>query len=621
MKLIDSITIRYFRSVYTLALDNCKDITVISGKNDVGKSNILKALNLFFNGQTDYLHLYNFEDDYSIDRKEEVRKDTIKGQQFISITVRFLRGNMMQNSLPPSFSVTRRWDKHSSEYKTTSDVQPRMRQYALKEGIKYSERITATFLSTFLNRIKFLYIPAIKDERVFNYSLDVLQQSLFDSKNRQILDAPIGQANEAIQGIIKELQNDFQKATGIQNFVELPNTLNYTNGLLQINTQVKTKSSTGSVTIDKRGDGIRTHYIPKILNYVAMNSKNLYIWGFEEPENSYEYRRCIQVAEEFENQYCKNSQIFITSHSPAFFKEKPGKKIIILEKNNGRTDLLKNDKAIEEELGYIELYREFIEQVKALEAENKKKEEEITELKEAVKNSTGPILLTEGKTDSMLLKLAIKKLNIQDYGNWDIRPIKCKGSSAGNTALLDYLIELQNNMQLSTLVIGMFDRDVAIEIIQNDNKVDIRDKEFVKLGERLYAFAIPVPHERVESDQISIEHYFTDREIKTEINGKRLFMGNEFHETGVYKGDEELFYKAGKKVANTIKIVEHETNCYVTKVDATGDYSISKARFVQAIEEDAEGFKEFSFDEFKKIFDVLSSIMTDLTQHEEKVIP
>lgn len=54
MNIIDSVTIRYFRSVYTLNLSNCKDLNVFSGKNDVGKSNIIKALNLFFNQETDY---------------------------------------------------------------------------------------------------------------------------------------------------------------------------------------------------------------------------------------------------------------------------------------------------------------------------------------------------------------------------------------------------------------------------------------------------------------------------------------------------------------------------------------------------------------------------------------
>ena len=54
MRVIEGIQIRYFRSVYNVILSNCKDINVITGKNDVGKSNILKALNLFFCQQTDY---------------------------------------------------------------------------------------------------------------------------------------------------------------------------------------------------------------------------------------------------------------------------------------------------------------------------------------------------------------------------------------------------------------------------------------------------------------------------------------------------------------------------------------------------------------------------------------
>lgn len=66
MKIIDSITIRYFRSVYTLNIGQCEDITIVSGRNDVGKSNILKALNLFFCQQSDYLHNFDFVEDYSI---------------------------------------------------------------------------------------------------------------------------------------------------------------------------------------------------------------------------------------------------------------------------------------------------------------------------------------------------------------------------------------------------------------------------------------------------------------------------------------------------------------------------------------------------------------------------
>ena len=101
MKIVDSVTIRYFRSVYTLTLFPCKDMTVIAGKNDVGKSNILKALNLFFSQQSDYLHNFDFFEDYSLSRREEVRKDTVRGQQFISISVRFCGGIECQTPCPP----------------------------------------------------------------------------------------------------------------------------------------------------------------------------------------------------------------------------------------------------------------------------------------------------------------------------------------------------------------------------------------------------------------------------------------------------------------------------------------------------------------------------------------
>lgn len=513
----------------------------------------------------------------------------------------------MHNSLPPTFAVTKRWDMHSSEYKITSDVQARMKQYATKKGINYSEKTTATSLSAFLNKIKFIYVPAIKDEHVFNETLNILQQSLFASKNKRILDEPIGHANEAVQEIISELQKDFEESTGIPNFVELPTTLNYTNGLLQINTTM----NVGSVTIDKRGDGIRTHYIPKILNYVACRSKDIFIWGFEEPENSYEYRRCLQVAKEFDEEYCKNSQIFITSHSPAFFNaESEEKSIFCIGMDKDKTVLLSNSLHLDEELGYIELYRKFITQIEELENRNHIQAQELKKLNDIINSSNTPIILTEGKTDAQLLKLAIAKLNLTIYSNWAIRQIVSEKTS-NNETLLKFLQELSTNVTNDKLIIGIFDRDTELKINLNGEVFDMRDKEFVKLAKSIYAFSLPVPYSREQVDQISIEHYFLDAEIKTPIDNKRLFLANEFYTTGVHKQDSSLYYKSNPTFFNTIKIIEHETKNYVTKVDGTGDYSISKARFVECIEENLENFSDISFSEFSKIFDVIDKIYTD----------
>jgi predicted ATP-dependent endonuclease of OLD family len=71
---VEGLEIRYFRSVWRAKIRDLRDITVFSGKNDVGKSNLLKALNLFFNNRTDWNAPFDFARDFSRVRLNEVRK-------------------------------------------------------------------------------------------------------------------------------------------------------------------------------------------------------------------------------------------------------------------------------------------------------------------------------------------------------------------------------------------------------------------------------------------------------------------------------------------------------------------------------------------------------------------
>lgn len=66
-----------FRFIYRITIANINDINVFSGKNDAGKSNVLKAFNLFFNNLI-YDGDYIFKENYNLQRLEEVRRETIK---------------------------------------------------------------------------------------------------------------------------------------------------------------------------------------------------------------------------------------------------------------------------------------------------------------------------------------------------------------------------------------------------------------------------------------------------------------------------------------------------------------------------------------------------------------
>jgi len=104
---IDQIDIKYFRSIYRLQLKALRDVVVLAGVNDIGKSNVLKALNLFFNSEAGWREPLRFDRDFSRRRLQEVRKETIKGKQFIQVAIRFVRGKRFEKSLPERFTVTR----------------------------------------------------------------------------------------------------------------------------------------------------------------------------------------------------------------------------------------------------------------------------------------------------------------------------------------------------------------------------------------------------------------------------------------------------------------------------------------------------------------------------------
>ena len=87
MKIINRVEINYFRSTYNITLSNTKDLNILIGNNDSGKSNILKGLNLFFNNQTELGQKFYFHDDLTKKREQEARK--AKGRATIWIKVYF----------------------------------------------------------------------------------------------------------------------------------------------------------------------------------------------------------------------------------------------------------------------------------------------------------------------------------------------------------------------------------------------------------------------------------------------------------------------------------------------------------------------------------------------------
>jgi energy-coupling factor transporter ATP-binding protein EcfA2 len=92
MKLIRSVRIERFRSLANVELKELSDFVVLVGPNNSGKSNVLRALNLFFNDETDPNSLLDFAVDYHLGRS--------KPQKRIAVSVEF--------SLPAAFGFNKK---------------------------------------------------------------------------------------------------------------------------------------------------------------------------------------------------------------------------------------------------------------------------------------------------------------------------------------------------------------------------------------------------------------------------------------------------------------------------------------------------------------------------------
>ena len=528
--MIEKIEIKYFRSIYHISLNKIDRINVITGKNDVGKSNILRALNLFFNNCISKPNDYYFSKNFNYKRLEEVRKETVKGRQFIQIKVTFNRGDQFEKTLPKRFTITKKWVRDSDDPEVSDNVEAMLK----KEGRATTKR-TQQSLKRFLNRISYVYVSAIKDSELFSDMLHQLQDTVHSkalSKEQSLIDT-MHEISDTVARTTEELSKEFLQATNISSRVSTPRSIDRLYNTLHVDTT----THNGDIPIEDRGDGIQARYIPAILNYISKNTTDKYIWGFEEPENSLEFNMAMEMAGDFYNNYSKSNTIILTTHSPAF--------IDLATKHNGRgyRCYIEDDatnavafqdeddkKVLSEELGYARILMEQYEDYKMRKEENEKLKNSVNELSEQMKTMTKPVVLTEGKTDASILEIAWKKLYDKEMP-FVIKSCSVtdenEGQSSGGANMLRKVMTAVR-YDASNITIGVFDNDVEGQHgFELDNHYIRTPGEEWKTHNNGKGYALLLPADAdtkiiADRGKLTIEKMFDYDDIKKEVNGKRL---------------------------------------------------------------------------------------------------
>ncbi|MBA4013254.1 MAG: hypothetical protein C0481_15420 [Phenylobacterium sp.] len=314
MPKIRSITIENFRSITELSME-ATDLTVIVGDNDCGKSNVLRALNLFFNGKTNPETDFSFVDDFN--RFAEVR-----AKRAPEIEVQ------LDLELPHSYRQNNgdliRWRKRwRSDGLQDNDEYWGIRREPRKRGKGFHETAISiegrSRVPALLSRIQFEYVPAVRSAEFFRTLRGRIFQVIANSSEQSVRRSS-GDFETAISNAIAGLLNDIGSALDDSPRLSLPNDLT---PLFQ---SLDFLAGEKAISLDSRGDGIKARYIPLILKFIAERSRDTagiaptFIWAYEEPENNLEFRRAQALADAFYRlAEDETSQVLLTTHSPVFY--------------------------------------------------------------------------------------------------------------------------------------------------------------------------------------------------------------------------------------------------------------------------------------------------------------
>lgn len=514
MIILSSIEVSNFRSIVKLDKKvNPNHLNIIVGQNDIGKSNFLKALNLFFNGETEIGNSFRFIDDFS---KYAVTPN--KKAEEITIKIEFQAPERFKDKEPLIWTkVWRSEGLHKDEIKTKSGKVPSGRSGTLQ----------------WVRKVKYKYVPAIRGIEYFNYlmgdlhdALSVINPSAFNDASTKFIDGLKEQVELLVESITTELGYSSQLGMPTD-FKLLFSTLDFS-----------LNKSGAIISLNKRGDGIKAQHIPIILKFIASHYKSITgkaiinpdtIWGFEEPENNMEMGNAFKLAKIFAN-FSNDLQIFINTHSPAFYslaKDYTKQTTLYLVRSTDEKSGTKlNRISVEEihifdkEVGILPLISEYIQKEVELRQSAESKAEELSKLK----SNTKYLVLTEDKDLTYIRKL----FEIQGFDMEITEFISYESRSNLLAAMQSCKIKLTDKPDLTDII---FHRDS--DIYDNDEF----DKE--RVNERLSSLNqnSTIKYHLFQTEGYDIESYFINAEhINTlypnfEIDSINLLISESTEET------------------------------------------------------------------------------------------
>lgn len=322
MQLIRRVRIQGMRSIEDQTLDEWGHLTSVVGKNSSGKSNALRALNLFFNGSIDSNKLLVFARDHfdRVPRSKKKKRIVIEVEFSLPSNFRVRKELAGIQALGKSFWIARSWELD------------RLRNplekiwVASTDGTRVAD--SEDLARQFLSLISYRYIPnrSIPSAILRDESQEIANSIFMRMRGDAHASALMGGLVTAAEGMLQSASDSLQVvgAPIKSPRVSTPSTLGE---MLKMTGFVAEGLHGGSVQDEEWGSGHQAFFLYQVLYSLDTNYGRFFgwrqatIWGVEEPESALhrdlESRLALQLRTWSHREEAK-LQIIQTTHSATF---------------------------------------------------------------------------------------------------------------------------------------------------------------------------------------------------------------------------------------------------------------------------------------------------------------
>lgn len=325
--MISAVHVKNFRSLRDVRIDDVGKFTVFSGRNGTGKSNILRALNLFFNNQV--------EDGVQLDLSRDVTRRSSRSRQEVRIAVKFdlpeeftFHRSILDRATTgfggSSFWLARIWSRETATRQVVDHFE------TSADGERWDGLKDRDLAQTLLSRlIKFRYVANhVHPVRLIEIERANLQKQLVKrlrSGGRATAGsdlAPLRQIAEAANTIVAPVALDLGSAAPELGGVRLTTPSDWADVALSLNVELGREAEASSVELHGSGhQSLLAYCLLHLLDSDYSQSfgwRQATIWAIEEPESFLHQELTVHLSRLLQG-YSRSPRfaLFATSHSPA----------------------------------------------------------------------------------------------------------------------------------------------------------------------------------------------------------------------------------------------------------------------------------------------------------------